>query len=101
MSDVSVKALIRNRQGLHARPSALVVKTAARHKTCTITLAIGGETANAKSIMEVMMLASPAGTEVTILASGEGADVAAAEVAQVIDGGFGEELDPAWAPGGA
>lgn len=98
MADITLKALIRNRQGLHARPSALVVKTAARHRGCAITLTIGSESANAKSIMEVMMLASPAGTEVSITASGEGAETAAAEVASVIDSGFGEEIDPAWAP---
>lgn len=101
MADITLKALIRNRQGLHARPSALVVKTAAKFRTCSVNLAIGSETANAKSIMEVMMLASPAGTEVTIMCTGEGAEACATEIAAVIDGGFGEELDPAFAPRGS
>jgi phosphocarrier protein len=80
-----------NKQGLHARPSTLIVKTAVKFKA-PLTLTIRGESANARSIMEVMMLACPAGTEVLLSAVGEDADACVEAVAAVIAGGFGEEL---------
>jgi phosphocarrier protein HPr len=79
-----------NKQGLHARPSTLIVKTASKFKSA-LTITVRGETANARSIMEVMMLASPAGTEVLLEASGEDAAACLDAVAAVFDSGFGEE----------
>ncbi len=80
-----------NKQGWHARPSALVVKTANKFKS-QVSITINGETANGKSIMEVIMLASPLGTGVLIETCGEDADDAAAAIASLVEAGFGEEL---------
>ncbi|HYC79115.1 MAG TPA: HPr family phosphocarrier protein [Planctomycetota bacterium] len=93
MNEPSVRRVTRivNKQGLHARPSTLIVRTAARFKA-PLTITIRGETANARSIMEVMMLASPAGTEVLLEAAGEDAKACVDAVAEVFDAGFGEEL---------
>jgi phosphocarrier protein HPr len=80
-----------NKQGLHARPSTLIVKTASKFKAA-LTVTVRGESANARSIMEVMMLASPAGTEVMLEASGDDAAECLSAVAAVFESGFGEEL---------
>ncbi len=80
-----------NKQGLHARPSTMIVKAAVKFKA-PLKLTIRGETANARSIMEVMMLASPSGTEVLLEAVGDDAQACVDAVADIIASGFGEEL---------
>ena len=78
-----------NAHGIHARPAAEIVKTAARF-TCNIMLEKDGLEVNGKSIMGVMMLAAECGSEVCIRA--DGADEAAAieAIAALIAGKFGE-----------
>lgn len=80
-----------NKQGWHARPSALIVRTANGFKS-DVRITINGQVANGKSMMEVIMLASPCGTQVDITARGVDADACAAAIEQVIASGFGEEL---------
>ncbi len=91
--DAAVRKTVRivNKQGLHARPSTMIVKAAVKFKA-PLKLTIRGETANARSIMEVMMLASPAGTEVLLEAAGDDAQACVDAVADIIASGFGEEL---------
>ena len=80
-----------NRQGWHARPSAMVVKTANAFKS-DVMISINGQTANGKSMMEVIMLATPCGTVVEIEATGPDAAAAADAIERLIASGFGEEL---------
>ena len=82
--------LIINKLGLHARASALFVKTASRF-TSEVRLAKEGVEVNGKSIMGIMMLAASKGT--TISLSIEGADEAEAlqAIGDLITNGFGEE----------
>lgn len=56
--------------GLHARPAAELVQTAARYKA-EITLAHGAKKANAKSIIMVLGLGARQGAKVEIRANGE------------------------------
>jgi phosphocarrier protein len=60
---------------LHARPARALVREAARHGA-TITLVAGGRTADARSILQVMALALPGGSELVVRAEGD--DAAAA-----------------------
>jgi phosphocarrier protein len=78
-----------NEAGIHARPAAEIVKTAARFR-CEITIIKDGLDVNAKSIMGVMMLAAECGSTVTLRAAGEDADAALDAIAGVIASGFGE-----------
>jgi len=82
--------LIINKLGLHARASALFVKTASRF-AAEVRLSKEGVEVNGKSIMGIMMLAASKGT--TILLSVEGADEAEAlqAIGDLITNGFGEE----------
>jgi phosphocarrier protein len=80
---------IRNKLGLHARPSAQLTQTASRFQ-CEVFIAKDARRVNAKSIMGVMMLAAGAGSVVTIEATGSDEDQAVQAIGELIDGGFGE-----------
>jgi phosphocarrier protein len=88
---VERSAQIVNEAGIHARPAAEIVKTAARFKS-DITIIKDGLDVNAKSIMGVMMLAAECGSTVVLRAEGEDAQAAVDAIADVIGAGFGEAL---------
>jgi phosphocarrier protein HPr len=60
---------IENKLGLHARPAAEVVKTAAKFES-DITICRDDLEVNGKSIMGVMMLAAEHGSRITLRADG-------------------------------
>lgn len=80
---------IANRNGLHARPAAEIVKTAAKFKA-DITLVRDDLEVNGKSIMGVMMLAAEYGSTLVLRATGADADAAVAALATLIESKFGE-----------
>lgn len=81
---------ILNRLGLHARPSALFVKTCSRFK-CDVWVEKDGERVNGKSIMGLMMLAAGQGTKLQVTCEGADADKALAEVEAIILRKFDED----------
>ncbi|HEY2850544.1 MAG TPA: HPr family phosphocarrier protein [Gemmatimonadaceae bacterium] len=87
---VERRVTVVNAHGIHARPAAEIVKTAARF-TSNILLEKDGLEVNGKSIMGVMMLAAECGSEVIIRADGADAEAAADALAALIAGKFGEE----------
>jgi phosphocarrier protein len=87
MAERSVQ--IANRNGLHARPAAEIVKTAARFQS-DITITRDDLEVNGKSIMGVMMLAAEFGATLVLRADGPDADEAVNSLARVISSKFGE-----------
>jgi len=87
---LSKEFLIINKLGLHARASALFVKTASRF-TSDVKLAKEGVEVNGKSIMGIMMLAASKGTTVTLSADGTDEGEALQTIGDLIANGFGEE----------
>ena len=87
---VERRVTVVNAHGIHARPAAEIVKTAARF-TCNVLLEKDGLEVNGKSIMGVMMLAAECGSEVVIRADGDDAEAAVEALATLIAGKFGEE----------
>ena len=79
-----------NRNGLHARPAAEVVKMAAKYKS-EITMVREDLEVNGKSIMGVMMLAAEFGATLTIRAHGPDAQQAVDAIAELIAQKFGEK----------
>jgi phosphocarrier protein len=79
-----------NKLGLHARASALFVKTASRFSS-EVKLAKEGVEVNGKSIMGIMMLAASKGTTVTLSADGTDEGEALQTIGDLIVNGFGEE----------
>jgi phosphocarrier protein len=82
--------LIINKLGLHARASALFVKTASRF-TSDVKLTKEGIEVNGKSIMGIMMLAASKGTTVSLSVEGTDEADAMQTIGELITNGFGEE----------
>jgi len=82
--------LIVNKLGLHARASALFVKTASRF-TSEVKLAREGVEVNGKSIMGIMMLAASKGSTVRLTVDGIDEADAMNTLSELITNGFGEE----------
>ncbi|MGM0577206.1 MAG: HPr family phosphocarrier protein [Myxococcota bacterium] len=80
---------IQNSKGLHVRAATVLAQTAARYQAA-ITVEHNGERANAKSVMNLLLLTAPQGAEVQVSVSGEDAEEALEAVSKVIEGGFGE-----------
>jgi phosphocarrier protein HPr len=78
-----------NKLGIHARPAAEIVKTAAKFKS-TITIIRDELEVNAKSIMGVMMLAAEQGATIKLRAEGSDADAALDALTELIAAKFGE-----------
>jgi phosphocarrier protein len=87
MAERSVQ--ITNRNGLHARPAAEIVKAASRFKS-EITIVRDDLEVNGKSIMGVMMLAAEFGSTLALRAEGPDAEEALETIATLISQRFGE-----------
>ena len=81
-----------NARGLHARASAKFVGAVADlPDDTTVTVAKDGNSAAGGSILGLMMLGAAKGDSVTIEVVGEDAEVVCADLAALVEGGFGEE----------
>ncbi|MFO8144951.1 MAG: HPr family phosphocarrier protein [Candidatus Syntrophosphaera sp.] len=81
---------ITNKLGLHARPSALVVKAATKYRS-DFFIEKDDMKVNGKSIMGVMMLAAECGSVVNLIADGVDEEYLLQEIEELIASGFGEE----------
>jgi phosphocarrier protein HPr len=79
-----------NRLGLHARPAAMFVRVASRHR-CEIWVSKDGEEINGKSIMGLMMLAAGQGSKLLVRAEGPDAAQALIEIEELIQSRFNED----------
>lgn len=75
--------VIKNKQGLHARPAAVFVQIANKFNS-EITISKGKTRVNGKSIMGIMMLEAGCGVKVVIAASGDDAAQAVNELEKVL-----------------
>ena len=82
--------VIGNRLGLHARPSAELVRLAGRYE-CNIMISNGEKTVNAKSIMSVMTLAASQGRVLTLETLGIDAEDALVALVELFTSNFGEQ----------
>ncbi len=79
-----------NAHGIHARPAALIVETCCRFRSRIIFVKDGMQ-ANAKSIMNIMMLAAEFGAVVRVEAEGEDEIQALEAVERLFLDRFGRE----------
>ena len=82
--------VIKNRLGLHARAAAQLVQLANRFESDVLVRKDGLEV-NGKSIMGILMLAAPKGSQIEVSVRGEDATAAMAAIGEMIDDGFGED----------
>ena len=78
-----------NKNGLHARPAAEIVKLSAKFK-CDITIVRDDLEVNGKSIMGVMMLAAEFGSNILVRADGPDVEQAVNAIAELVAAKFGE-----------
>ena len=81
---------ILNKLGLHARPAAMFVRVANKHRA-EIWIEKDGEQVNGKSIMGLMMLAAGPGSRIVISAEGADAQKALNELELLVQRRFDEE----------
>ena len=86
----SKELTVMNRLGLHARPSALFVKTCSRFKS-EIWVEKDGERVNGKSIMGLMMLAAGQGSKLLVTCEGADAAKALGEIEAIVIRKFDED----------
>ncbi|SDM38831.1 HPr family phosphocarrier protein [Maricaulis salignorans] len=90
MSRSQRRVTICNNRGLHARAAAKFVELAQSYDA-VIHVSRDGETVNADSIMELLMLAASKGSEIGIEATGTQAAEVADALAELVEAGFHEE----------
>lgn len=79
-----------NRLGLHARAAAQFVQTANKFSS-EVALVKDDIEVNGKSIMGILLLAAPRGTEIAVTVEGADEQQAMAVIAELIEDGFGED----------
>lgn len=89
MSDAKAEFTIVNDLGLHARAATKLVQLASKYP-CDVHVSHAGQTANAKSVMGVLLLCGSKGTVVEVSAKGERADECVQAIGVLIAGRFGE-----------
>ncbi|MEQ9461767.1 MAG: HPr family phosphocarrier protein [Phycisphaeraceae bacterium] len=82
--------VIRNRLGMHARPAMSFVDTASQF-SASIQVIKNQQSVDAKSIMQLMMLAATQGTELKVIAEGTDAQEAVTAIEDLVNRGFDEE----------
>ncbi|MDD2596515.1 MAG: HPr family phosphocarrier protein [Candidatus Cloacimonetes bacterium] len=80
---------VKNKLGLHARPSALLVRAATKYRS-EFFIEKDGTKVNGKSIMGVMMLAAECGSTLHLIADGVDEEYLLDEISVMIAEGFGE-----------
>ncbi len=81
---------VENKLGLHARPSALLVKAATKYRS-DFYIEKDGMKVNGKSIMGVMMLAAEYKSRLELIATGVDEDYLIQEIVSLFESKFGEE----------
>lgn len=83
MALIKKKLIVKNKQGLHARPAALFVQIANKFDS-RITVSRDEEEVNGKSIMGILMLGAEKGSAIVIEADGADAQAAIDELTKII-----------------
>ena len=84
MARLEKEILIENSQGLHARPAALFVQTAAKFDS-SVRINKDGETIDGKSIMSILSLGAEHGHKITLIIEGDDAEEAFAELEGILN----------------
>ena len=91
----TVELVVHNPSGLHARPAALFVQTAAafRSRITVRNVTRAGQPTDAKSILGVLALGVASGHRIEIAADGADADAALAALVSLVEAGIGEAAE--------
>lgn len=87
---ISTVITVPNRAGLHARAAAKLVATTSTFRS-KIELGNGARTVDGKSILSLMLLAAPQGSELHLLLDGDDEQEALTAILTLIEQRFGED----------
>ncbi|MBI2389962.1 MAG: HPr family phosphocarrier protein [Deltaproteobacteria bacterium] len=87
--EARAKFQIANVLGLHARAATKLVQLASKYP-CEVTVGREGQTANAKSVMGVLLLCASKGTWLDVIARGDRANECVGAIGELIASRFGE-----------
>lgn len=91
MNELRKSLVVVNQRGLHARASAKFVNAVAElPEGCSVRVAKGDNEAAGGSILGLMMLGAAKGDTIDIVVAGEDADAVMAQLAAMVEDGFGE-----------
>jgi phosphocarrier protein HPr len=82
--------IVANKKGLHARVAAQIVRIATQYQA-DVWIFKGGVKVDAKSILDVLMLASPHGSRLLVSTEGPDAGTVMEALAALFQAKFGEE----------
>lgn len=85
----SKNIVIKNEQGLHARPAGVLAKETMKSK-CNISITANGKKINAKSLLAIMSAAIKCGTEIELEVTGDGEEEELERISTLIESGLGE-----------
>ena len=85
--------VVKNSQGLHARPADLFAKLAGRYES-RIDVIKDGEVVDGKSILAILTLAATEGTCLRLEATGHDAEAALEALAELVNQNFAETENP-------
>jgi phosphocarrier protein HPr len=80
---VEKEIVIQNSQGLHARPAALFVQTACKFDS-SIRIGKDNDMIDGKSIMGILSLGAECGNKIKLIAEGDDAHEACAELEKIL-----------------
>jgi len=92
---VQTQLVVRNPSGLHARPAALFVRTAAGFgaRVTVRNLDRDSSAADAKSILGVLAQGVGSGQRIEVVADGPDEEAAMAALVELVEGGIGETAE--------
>jgi phosphocarrier protein HPr len=90
LKKVISKVQVKNKMGLHTRPATTIVKLLQNYK-CAVHFKCRKETINAKSILNILILAAQKNSKITIIADGIDAEEATAKLIEAFENEFGEQ----------
>ena len=77
-----------NKYGMHVRPAGALAKVCQKYES-EVTVANAGNAVSGKSVLGLMTLEAPVGTVLKVTAEGGDADLAVAEIEELVKNHFG------------
>lgn len=81
---VTQEIILKNEEGLHARPATEIAKTASKY-TCSINFDIQGNLYNAKSVLTIMAAGIKNNTQIEIICDGVDEEQALREIVEIFE----------------
>jgi phosphotransferase system HPr (HPr) family protein len=94
---LTTKVLITNPQGFHMRPAAAFVKVAKQFQ-CSVVVGKDDQRVDGKSVINLLSLGAPCGSELTLEVNGVDAGEAMAALLEVVNTTFEEPETPPTTP---